>query len=269
MRIGDELSIEIVENRKWIILFNQRRIGEIYKFELDRLFRKLEKFPIQLICLVKARSTYGLDFMEISFYDKKSYNNELLSKDKNIPKSKIKNTSKIQTKSEGLNLTVEEQKVLKKHSKLKLQIELVPRKCFWSNVRSNIKKSQWDKIRKSVYQKAGFICEICGGKGTRHPVECHEVWKYDPVTMIQKLGFFQSLCPLCHEVKHIGLAGIRGNGERAFNRFRDINKLDDKTAIQIKNAVFKEWKIRSLNEWKLDIEYLKNWDLELDKTVNK
>ncbi len=157
-------------------------------------------------------------------------------------------------------MTKKEQSFLQHHSTLKLQIELVPKSCFWSNVRSNVKTSQWDKIRKVVYQKARFLCEICGGKGTKHPVECHEVWAYDDLALTQRLIFFQSLCPLCHEVKHIGFAEVKGNGERAFNRFKEINQLDEETARQIKTAVFRQWKIRSRKKWELDIELLKQWE---------
>jgi 5-methylcytosine-specific restriction endonuclease McrA len=136
-------------------------------------------------------------------------------------------------------------------------------------VRSNVTKKQLDNIRKSVYIKANYNCEICGGKGTEHLVECHEVWIYDDTTLIQRLGHFQALCPLCHEVKHIGLADIMGNGDRAFNRFKSINKLDDTIASKIRNAVFKQWRIRSEQQWKLDIEHLKEYRLNPDELKDR
>ena len=166
-------------------------------------------------------------------------------------------------------LTDEEISLLNLHQTLKLQIELVPRSCWWSNVRSNVTSKQWDNIRKSVYLKANYKCEICGEKGTKYPVECHEVWIYDDTTLVQRLGYFQALCPLCHEVKHIGLAGLRGNEERAFNRFKTINQLDDNTARQIKSAVLKQWRIRSRKQWKLDIEHLKEYGLNPNELKDK
>lgn len=273
IHIGDELGILKLENRNWILTHNNKRIGAIYKFEIDRLIRKIEKYKIDLICVVKEKSLRGNDYMQVVFYDRELYQPNFLSRDK---KNNSKKASKIILKDRSVDqpigptniLTIEEQKILEHHSTLKLQIELVPSTCFWSNVRSNVKAGQWDKIRKVVYQKANFLCEICGGVGTRHPVECHEVWVYEEVTLTQRLNFFQSLCPLCHEVKHIGLAGIRGNGERAFNRLKEINQLDEATARQIKIVVFKQWKIRSLQEWKLDIEHLKEWNIDL-KELNE
>ena len=166
-------------------------------------------------------------------------------------------------------LTSEEQKLVQQHTSLKLQIELVPGSCWWSNVRSNVTKKQWDNIRNPVYAKANLLCEICGERGTKHPVECHEVWIYDDNNLTQTLGHFQSLCPLCHEVKHIGLAGVLGNGERAANRFKRINQLDEALASKIKSAVFRQWNIRSRQQWTLDIEHLRQHGLNPDELKEK
>jgi 5-methylcytosine-specific restriction endonuclease McrA len=183
-------------------------------------------------------------------------------------KKKISETVQLPIRP-ALVLTEEEQKLLQHHQTLKLQIELVPGSCWWSNVRSNVSAKQWDNIRIPVYKKANYLCEICGGKGTKHPVECHEVWIYDDTTLIQRLGFFQSLCPLCHEVKHIGLAGVRGNGDRAFNRFKEINQLDESSAKKIISAVFRQWNIRSRQQWKLDIEHLRQYGLNPNELKDK
>jgi len=52
-----------------------------------------------------------------------------------------------------------------------LTIELVPKTCWYTNLRSELPKSKWDKLRKKSYQEADYKCQICGGKGNRHPVE--------------------------------------------------------------------------------------------------
>ena len=193
-----------------------------------------------------------------------------MSKKKPTIKNKPTNIKTNQNSVESASvLTEDEQKLLQHHQTLKLQIELVPKSCWWANVRSNVTGKQWDNIRKPVYQRANFLCEICGGKGTKHPVECHEVWIYDDTTLIQRLGYFQSLCPLCHEVKHIGLAKIRGNARRAFNRFMEINELDENIANQIENAVFKQWKMRSKKQWKLNIEHLREYGLDPDQLKDR
>src|SRR5437868_2741641 len=54
----------------------------------------------------------------------------------------------------------------------RLTVELVPKSCWYSNVRSNVTEAQWDYLRRVVYKRAGWICEICGGHGDTYPVAC-------------------------------------------------------------------------------------------------
>jgi hypothetical protein len=60
----------------------------------------------------------------------------------------------------------------------KLTIELIPSSVFGSNVRTNVPKKEWDKIRKEFYAKADNKCEICGdngiNQGYKHRLEAHE-----------------------------------------------------------------------------------------------
>ena len=155
--------------------------------------------------------------------------------------------------------------LLRIHTGFKLQIELVPNGCWYTNVRSNVTKKQWDIIRKDAYRKAGYHCEICGGVGARHPVECHEVWSYDIPTTIQKLEKLEALCPLCHEVKHFGFASERGFRKRALTRFAKINGICLEEAEEIIHAVFQQWEERSLLNWTLDITLLKKYGISSNK----
>jgi hypothetical protein len=155
--------------------------------------------------------------------------------------------------------------LLAKHKTFKLQIELVPQSCWYSNVREIVSSKQWDAIRKKVYFDANDHCEVCGGQGKKHPVECHEIWAYDDETNIQKLTKFIALCPLCHEVVHMGLAEVRGSGKRALKRFADINGISYSIAQKIRDSVFTQWQLRSNLKWKLDVSFLDtfNTDIEL------
>lgn len=85
-------------------------------------------------------------------------------------------------------------------SKIKLSIELIPKTCHFSNVRTSIKKEEWDKIRFLSYENAKHKCEICGNNGLKqgfkHRIECHEIWHYDDTTKTQKLIGLISLCPI-------------------------------------------------------------------------
>ena len=145
-------------------------------------------------------------------------------------------------------------------SKPKLTIELVPSTCHYSNVRTTIKSKEWDKVRFISYEAAGHKCEICGdtgkNQGYNHNVECHEIWHYDDVNHVQKLVGLVSLCPTCHQVKHIGRAIAIGKQEACYTQLRKVNKW---TQIQVDEHVqqsFELYKERSKYEWDLDISLL-------------
>lgn len=120
-------------------------------------------------------------------------------------------------------------------------------------------KQQWDTIRKKCYKLAGNVCQVCGGRGPAHPVECHEIWHYDDTSHIQKLTGFISLCPACHEVKHIGLAQLRGNFRRAFEQLKKVNNWNDAQASGYINEAWKIWFQRSRYNWQVNIEYIEQY----------
>lgn len=135
-----------------------------------------------------------------------------------------------------------------------LTIELVPKTCWYSNVRSEVSKDEWDKIKRTVSSSAGYKCEICNGKGPKWPVECHEIWSYD--NGVQRLERFIALCPSCHEVKHIGLATIKGRREIVVDHFAKVNVLSLEEANKYVLEAFNIWHTRSQHQWSLDISYL-------------
>lgn len=152
---------------------------------------------------------------------------------------------------------------------MKLSIELVPKTCWFSNVRSAVTKQQWDYIRSLVSDKAWNICEICGGVGPKHPVECHEIWHYDDKNQIQKLTGMIALCPDCHGVKHFGFSQIQGKGERAIKHFMKVNKFSKVKAEAFIFEAFKTWEQRSQKEWTLDISHLKEYGIDVDKILER
>lgn len=148
---------------------------------------------------------------------------------------------------------------------LRLSIELVPQSCWFSNVRSVVSKTQWDKIRKQVATKAWDVCEICGGVGPNYPVECHEIWSYDDKKQIQKLEGMIALCPDCHRVKHFGFAQIQGKGKEALQHLMKINDLTKKRAEKYVKEAFELWALRSTKKWALDISYLSEYGIDTNK----
>lgn len=137
-----------------------------------------------------------------------------------------------------------------------LTIELVPSTVWYSNLRSELPKEQWDCLRKACYRKAGYVCEICGGKGPKWPVECHEIWDFNDERRTQTLTGLVALCPDCHSVKHIGLAGKRGRGREARDHLVKVNGWSREQANSYIRKSFEVWEERSRHEWTLDISWI-------------
>jgi hypothetical protein len=149
--------------------------------------------------------------------------------------------------------------------KPKLTIELVPSSSWFNNVRAVLTKKQWDYVKSQVFSKAYDTCEICGSIGSRHPVECHEIWSYNNKKLIQKLEGMIALCPSCHMVKHMGYTEVRGLKVHALHHLMSVNKMTSKEAEAYIAQAFKVWAERSEKIWELDITHLTEYGVDLDK----
>lgn len=142
----------------------------------------------------------------------------------------------------------------------KLGVELVPSTCWYSNVRSLLPPSEWDRLRRLSYAHANYKCEICGGSGTeqgyKHPVECHEIWSYNDRTKVQKLDGLVSLCPRCHQCKHIGRTSILGYQAVAFDHMEKVNDWDHKMVVTHVAKEFERFNERSQHQWTIDLSIL-------------
>ena len=142
----------------------------------------------------------------------------------------------------------------------KLGVELIPKTCYYSNVRSLLPTSEWDRLRKLSYAHAEYKCEICGGNGLdqgyKHPLECHEIWSYNDRTKVQTLDGLVSLCPWCHLCKHIGRANVMGYQAIAFQHMENVNDWDHKKVVTHIAQEFEIFKERSKHEWVIDLTIL-------------
>lgn len=136
-----------------------------------------------------------------------------------------------------------------------LTIELVPSSNWYNNVRSQMKVN-WDDIRRTSYRRAGYKCEICGGVGDKHPVECHEIWEFDMDSKVQKLTGLTSLCPMCHKAKHIGLAFIKGEEKEVIKHIKKVNNWANADVNKYINEAFQIHDILSKKNWILDLSYV-------------
>lgn len=159
--------------------------------------------------------------------------------------------------------------------KIKLTVELIPKTCHYSNVRTTIKPKEWDKVRFTSYAAADNKCEICKDTGKNqgypHNLECHEIWEYDDKNHIQKLLGLISLCPICHFTKHIGRAMAMGREKICFTKLAQVNNwTQEEIDLHILES-FETYKERSKHEWALDISMLTKepYNLIIDLTKKR
>jgi len=155
---------------------------------------------------------------------------------------------------------------------MRLTIELVPRSCFYKNVRSNVTREEWDAIRFMVYENAGFKCEICGKESGMDAcrvkdLEAHEVFEYKDG--IQKLVRLEALCSACHGVKHIGRLQMisQWRYKKAIEHFAKINRLTHNEIVVCLHEAQETWLKRSNIEWELDISYLNKFKIQYEKEL--
>ena len=141
---------------------------------------------------------------------------------------------------------------------MRLNFELVPDSCWYSNLRSILSPAQWDVVRKEAYARAGGKCAICGAPTKR--LEAHEKWEYDEKFAVQKLKNVIAVCKSCHEVIHIGRTALTGNEERACAHFMKVNGCtyaEYRKALGEANEAHQ--RRNKVPEWKLDLSYLKKF----------
>jgi hypothetical protein len=142
-----------------------------------------------------------------------------------------------------------------------LTVELVPKTSWYNNARALVDEVTWDRIRRQVWRQADYRCEVCGGRGPEHPVECHEMWRYDDRTRVQLLVRMIALCPDCHQVKHMGFASVRGKSAQARAHLARVNGWTLAQADACIAEAFRVWAQRSQGPWILDLEGLRPYVL--------
>ncbi len=138
----------------------------------------------------------------------------------------------------------------------RLTVELLPSSTWGSNLRSALRVSHWDKLRRGAYAAANYRCEICGGVGHQYRVACHERWEFDDAQSCQRLVGLIALCPACHDVKHFGRANENGRGPDATLHLCEVNDWSIGDANRYLELHFALWKLRTRKEWCLDLTWL-------------
>lgn len=140
-----------------------------------------------------------------------------------------------------------------------LFVDLVPRTCWFTNVRSCVTEQDWERLRRPILRRAGHRCEACGDgedRATGRWLEVHERWHYDRDTGVQALRRLICLCSPCHLVTHFGLANITGRTVEAFAHLERITGMTHSQAHAHVRAAEDLWLDRSAHAWTLDLTML-------------
>jgi hypothetical protein len=143
-----------------------------------------------------------------------------------------------------------------------LFVDLVPRSCWFTNVRSCVTQQDWERLRRPIFRRAGYRCEACGAtedRETRRRLEAHERWHYDDHTGVQSLRRLIALCSPCHLTTHFGYANVTGRTGRtghALAHLRSVTGMTDREAWAHIDAAQNLWIARSARTWELDLNIL-------------
>ena len=147
---------------------------------------------------------------------------------------------------------------------VRLRADLLPASTWGSNLRGLLSPTQWDRLRAPVLAAAGLRCQICGAARPARRPDCHEQWIFgleaivpgDIPLPVQRLVRLVALCPACHEVQHVGLAGLR---ERLAEVRARLGQLNSWTPAQVSADLDRAARRSVLLEqvpWDLDLRTL-------------
>src|SRR5581483_5763716 len=151
---------------------------------------------------------------------------------------------------------------------LRLEIELVPKSAWGENLRSILTIAQWDRLRKLTFQNHGYRCIYCGGSKRLH---CHEQWGYNEHDTRQILGGLETVCGMCHHIKHLGHAELLCHQRKLDSgaliaHFCKVNTCDVDDFIAHRAEAYQVWARRSLIKWTLELSLLEKEKIDV-KTI--
>jgi hypothetical protein len=149
-----------------------------------------------------------------------------------------------------------------------LFVDLVPRSCWFTNVRSCVSQRDWERLHRMITNRADHRCEICQrgqDRESRRWLEAHERWTYDDSTNLQALRRLICLCTDCHTTTHFGLATINGKDAEAFKHLCTVTGMSTNQTTQHIDTAFALWARRSIVAWELDLSILMDAGLTVMK----
>ena len=148
--------------------------------------------------------------------------------------------------------------------KFLLNIQLVPKTRWGSNLRTKLRKSDWDIIRKSVYAKEQMCCHICGEQCKS--LDAHEVWEFNKKSHVQKLIEIIGICKPCHNTIHYGRAQMIGYEKQAKEQFVKVNECEMiDLRIELLRIHSDYIDLCKIEDWILDVRFIEDQGYVVNK----
>lgn len=142
-----------------------------------------------------------------------------------------------------------------------LFVDMIPSSCWFTNVRSCVEPSDWDRLRKFVYQRAEYRCECCSKSNCT--LEAHERWHFNDATKVQKLMRIIALCTDCHLATHIGHTTITNRGNEAFDHLMKVTGMSLEQAEDHIDEAYELCAARDEYIWELDLSIITDSGIKL------
>lgn len=157
-----------------------------------------------------------------------------------------------------------DERLIEAYSRL-LPFQWIPK--FNLAARTTMKGYYWDKLSKTLRERADYVCAYCG---ERHPeaygTALHEEWEYtveevgDKLIGTYHLKSLKCVCKNCHNVCHPGAAAyFEGKGvDEVIERYCKINDVDEDTAKidYMLTRLYGSMLAAQVDEWKLEDDIL-------------
>ena len=144
---------------------------------------------------------------------------------------------------------------------MKLEFEMVPDGCWYSNLRSILSKKQWDYLKLDAKRRANGKCMICGKKTDR--LEAHEKWSFNVKTRVQKLEDVLALCHDCHAVIHYQRTALCEGEEGAKTAQEHFMRVNGCTQTEfhkaLARAAIRHGRLNETEDWQANLSFLKRF----------
>lgn len=139
--------------------------------------------------------------------------------------------------------------------RLRLTIDLVPLPIAYMSLSEAAKPAEWRRIRQETIEAARGRCGVCGASARLH---CHETWQYLDDIGVARLKGFESLCSLCHAVRHLAPERLGHEGEPidivpALEHFCRVNGCSPAFCDRYVTKAWWLWGCRNQRRWRVDL----------------